>query len=155
MKKSILAILSIILLTSCSKDDDNVIPENTEGKYRMEISHEGNKDAFTEFLTLTLLSPNSEATIITNEEFESNVQLDKIYTFYPPDVSIPTDREIETSPNVVDMNVNFLMSPIEENSGATLSTRVAIYKNDVWIKTVTHNFKGIEPENFNVDGKGK
>lgn len=154
MKKSILAILSIVLLTSCSKDDD-VIPENIEAKYRIEISHEGNKDAFTEFLTLTLLSPNSEATIITNEDFETDVQLDKIYTFYPPDMSIPTDREIETSPNVVDMNINFLMNPIDGNSGATLSTRVEIYKNDVWIKTVTHNFKGLEPENFSVDGKGK
>lgn len=149
MKKSVLVILSIVFFSSCSKDDEPT-PQNSDAKYRIEITHEGNRSAFTEFLTVSLVSPTSEATITANDDFEAVEQVNDVYSFFPTTASNPIDRIIQTSPNVQTVVVSLLMNPIDMDSKETFKTTVSLYKNDVWIKSATRNFKGLEYENFNV-----
>lgn len=152
MRKIILAMFSIFLWSSCS-DKNDVIPETEESKYRIEVSHEGNRDEFTENLVLTV------APIYINVEIGLNGGYDSVYddemrskSFTYP-LSNPIDREIETSSEVESVLVSIIMNPINVDLKGTLATTVRIYKNNALVKSGTHTFTGAENRHFNLSSQ--
>lgn len=152
MKKIILAMFSIFLWSSCS-DKNEVIPEMEESKYRIEISHEGNRDEFTEDLMLTVAPIYLYGEIGLDEGYDAVYDGDwrsKIFT-YP--LSNPIDREIQTSPEVESVLVSIIMNPINVDLKGTLATTVRIYKNNALVKSGTHTFTGAENRHFNLSSQ--
>lgn len=152
MKKTILAIFSILLLASCSKDDAVATPDNVEAKYRVEITHEGNKEAFTEFVTLALVATSENITLTGLDDFQVIVE-DNIHNFIPTTSSIPTDREMETSENVLSATVVVTMSPADATPEDSLNTTISIYRNDELLKSDSYTFNGSELGFFSLSSQ--
>lgn len=141
MKKSILLFCTVLFFASCSTEDEVNDNFQTQAKYRIEISHEGNRDAFSEFLTVVLAGASEDITATGLDGFQI-IEADKIYSFILPVTSKPMDRKIETSENIMSATVTITMRAKDAVPEDELITTISIYKNDVLLKRDSHVFKG-------------
>lgn len=126
----------IASLTACSSDDHTAEPPSQASKYKVEISHEGNTEAFTQMLNVSLGVNEGQKV-----EISSDFQFDGAGTY-------PTPQLYQLVYTGAVQNITFeTVSPVNEiavmhmfstQSNETLNTTIKIYKNGSLVKQQTN-----------------
>lgn len=147
MRKILFVGALVALFTACSKENEPT-PVQENGKFRVEITHEGKKEAFTEALTLTVVTDQGQKASIFGAELGEPITTNGNTVVYSL-TSIPSDRSLETSENVKAIYISEVMLPKEESTEA-LKTVISIYRNGIEIKKSTHTFRGKDNMFFSI-----
>lgn len=126
----------IASLTACSSDDHTAEPPSQASKYKVEISHEGKTEAFTQMLNVSLGVNEGQKV-----EISSDFQFDGAGTYPTPQLyQLVYTGAVQniTFETVSPVNEIAVMHMLSTQSNETLNTTIKIYKNGSLVKQQTN-----------------
>lgn len=152
MKKVILSAL-VACLASCSNDDNASVTADTTlqtANYRIEITHDGNTENFSEMMSLTVFSQTPEQIEVKGIEFDDKSKTGATTYLYTK-FGDPKNLTIE----IKNVDMFALVETISKKNQEkhTLNSTYKIYKNNKFIKEYKEAFTTEQMGSLFIDGK--